>query len=87
MRKYALLLIRNKPAAKTIVKNCMQGYNKNMAWFNKQKQLQQQKRCIKKACHTWLHTQALAIINNRKNQPELPPSTTFRQSLTQHTHA
>ena len=84
MRKYALLLTRNKPAAKTIVKNCMQGYNKNIAWFNKQKQIQQQKIVIRKACHAWLHTQVMAIINNRKNQPHFPPSTTLKQSLTQH---
>ena len=87
MYKYALKLTGNRSAAKTIVKTCMQGYNKNIAWFNKQKQTQQQKNDIKKACHAWLHTQVLVLINNRKNQPVLPPSTTFRQSFTQHTHA
>jgi hypothetical protein len=83
MRKYALILIRNKPASKTIVKNCMQQYNKNLAWFNKLKGKKHQKIIIKKACHTWLHTRAMALINNRKNQPGLPPSTTLQQSPTQ----
>lgn len=84
MYKYALKLTGNKSAAKTIVKNCMLRYNKNVAWFNKQKQIKQQKILIKKACHAWLHTQAMALINNRKNQPAYPSVITAKQSFTQH---
>ena len=86
MLKYAILLTGNKPAAKAIVKNCMQGYNKNIAWLNKQKQIQQQKIFIRKACHAWLHTQVMALINNMKNQPACPSVNTTRQSLTQNGH-
>jgi len=86
MRRYALTLIRNKPASKTIVKNCMQQYNKNLAWFNKLKGKKRQRKLIKKACHAWLHTQVLALINNRKNQPGFPSSTTLHQSPTQRPH-
>lgn len=86
MLKYALMLTGNKSAAKTIVKSCRTGYNKNLAWFNKQKQIQQQKIYIKKACHNWLHAQVMALINNRKNQPAYPSVTTAKQSLTQNYH-
>ena len=65
MIKYAYKLTLNKKVSKAVVKNCLPKYNKDVAWFDKQKARLHQKKSIRTSWHNWLHAEMMIMLDQK----------------------